>query len=333
MIVARLHGRGDVRVHEEPPPAVGGDQALVRVTGVGLCGSDLHWYEDASIGATPLAAPLVLGHEIVGIVASGPRAGQRVVVDPADACETCRLCLAGRPELCPSMRFAGHAPTDGGLRELMAWPERLLVPLPDAVTERGAAALETLAVALHAVELTDVRPGDRARVAVIGSGPIGLLVVAALRATGIDDVVATDRLPHRVERARDLGARAAWRSDDAPTDLEADVVIECAGTDDGVAAAVAAAAPGGRVVLVGIPASDATTFRASIARRKGLAFVHCRRSAPRHLAAAVDLAARRAVDLDLVVSDVIPLDAAPAAFAALAARRGHKIVVAAAVAA
>ncbi len=302
---------------------------MVRVTSVGLCGSDLHWYEDGSIGTSGLERPLVLGHEIVGVIEDGPRTGERVVVDPADPCATCRLCRSGRPELCPTVRFAGHAPDDGGLRELMLWPSHLLLAVPDTVTRRGAAALEALAVALHAIELAGLSgEAARTRVAVVGTGPIGLLVVAGLRALGVEDVVATDRLPHRVERARELGARAGWLADALPPDAEADVAIECAGTDEAVDAAIALAAPGGRVVLAGIPGDDATTFRASMARRKGLTLAMCRRSAPRHLRAAVDLAARGAVDLDAVVSDVVPLRDAPGAFASLAERRGHKIVIA-----
>src|ERR1700679_4232451 len=129
---ARLHAVGDLRVAQEPVPAV--DEpgtVLVRVTAVGICGSDLHWWDEGAIGDARLTHPLVLGHEAAGVIDEGSRRGVRVAIDPAIPCQSCRACLDGYRNLCPAVVFAGHGRTDGALRELMAWPAGRLHPLPD----------------------------------------------------------------------------------------------------------------------------------------------------------------------------------------------------------
>ena len=124
MKVLRLHGGGDLRLHDEPEPVPGPGEALLRVTAVGLCGSDLHWFAEAGIGDEWLARPLVLGHEFAGVIESDERYGQRVAVDPAVPCGACEFCLEGNPNFCDNLIFAGHGSDDGALREVMAWPAR-----------------------------------------------------------------------------------------------------------------------------------------------------------------------------------------------------------------
>ena len=229
------------------------------------------------------------------------------------------------------MRFAGHSSTDGGLRELMSWPERLLHPVPDSIGDSEAALLEPLGVALHAIDLGAVAAGMR--IAVVGCGPIGLLVIAALGAAGLDDIVATDLLLARVEAARRMGARTAWLADPGPgrampdSIAEADVVFDCAGDEAAVDAAIRLAAPAGRIVLVGIPGDDRTTFSASMARRKGLTFIVCRRMTAADLDRAIALATAGQIDLSSLITDRFALEEAPQAFVALAGRRGLKVVV------
>ena len=342
-LVARLHAASDIRVHEEAPPIVGPGEVLLRMTAVGLCGSDLHWYTDGAIGETRLDRPLVLGHEMGAVIEDGPRRGTRVAVDPADPCGDCAICRGGHEELCPTMRFAGHGTTDGGLRGYMSWPERHLRPVPDSIGDAEASLLEPLGVALHAIDLGGIASGMRA--AVIGCGPIGLLVIGGLRAAGIDDIFATDLLPHRVEAARLAGARHAVQArsgaDDAggregdiagydasePPLAEAEVVFDCDGGESAVEAAVRIAAPAGRVVLVGIPADDRTSFTASTARRKGLTLVVSRRMTAPDLDRAIELAAECRIDLSSLITDRFAIEESQQAFAALATRRGLKVVV------
>ena len=281
-----------------------------------------------------LEAPLVLGHEIAGVVASGPRTGERVVLDPAVPCGDCQVCRAGLPHLCPRMRFAGHGGTDGALRTLMAWPETLAYRVPDALPDVEAPLLEPLGVALHALDLGHVGPGSTA--AVFGCGPIGLLLVQALRSAGASVVLATDPLAHRREAAATMGAARALAASDpgaatvpkeATDGLGVDVTFEAAGDDGAVDDAIAATRPGGRVVLVGIPDADRTSFTASVARRKGLTLLLCRRMESVNLSRAIDLVGSRQVLLDGLVTARYGLGAWRDAFDALLDRRGLKVIV------
>ncbi|WP_239123186.1 zinc-dependent alcohol dehydrogenase [Rhizocola hellebori] len=328
MLVARLHGARDLRLGDEAMPVATAGQSLVRVTAVGVCGSDLHWYADGGIGEAKLGErPLVIGHEFAGVIEGGPRHGERVAVDPNIACEACALCWQGNPNLCPQVEFAGNLTCDGGLREYVVWPTALLVPLPDAVSDVDGALLEPLGVAVHALDLGRLRIGGSA--AVIGCGPIGLMLIQALRSAGAAFIVAADPLPHRRTAAQQAGADevwdpAVWRGETGG--LGVDVAFEVGGTDAAVELALRAARPGARVVLVGIPGDDRTAFPAGLARRKGLTLVMSRRMKdvyPR----TVSMVVRGAVDLASLVTDRFALGEAPAAFEAALSRSGLKTMI------
>jgi L-iditol 2-dehydrogenase len=292
----------------------------VRVRGVGLCGSDRHWFLEGGIGDAVLREPLVLGHEFAGVVVAGSREGERVVLDPAVPCGHCALCRGGQGHLCADVRFAGHGSTDGALRTLVAWPEHLVHALPDAVADEAAPLLEPLGVALHAIELGGAAAGSTA--AVIGCGPLGLLLVQALRAAGVRVDLAADPLPHRAEAARELGAR-----DSEPAGAQVDIVYEAAGDDEALDAAIAAARPGGRVVVVGIPDGDRSSFHAAAARRKELTLVFCRRMRASDLPRAIRLAERGGLELGALVTARYGLAEGRQAFRELVERRGLKVVV------
>ena len=220
---------------------------------------------------------------------------ERVAVDPAVPCGACELCAAGLEHLCPAVRFAGHGATDGALRTLLPWPERLLHPVPETLTDIEAALAEPLGVALHAFDLGHVRPGAGA--GVFGCGPLGLLLVQLLHMAGASPIVATDLLAHRVAAAEQLGATHAVLAGELELDEGLEVAFEVAGDDGAVDDAVASLRPGGRLVLVGIPDDDRTSFRASAARRKGLTLLLTRRMRAADLPRALRLAAERRVDL------------------------------------
>jgi L-iditol 2-dehydrogenase len=331
MRVMRLHGAGDMRLHQEPIPSPGPGESLIRVTAVGVCGSDLHWFAEAGIGDARLTRPLVLGHEFAGVTEDG----QRVAVDPAIACGQCEYCQAGNPNFCVALRFAGHAENDGALREYIAWPTRCVYPLPDALADADGALLEPLGVAIHAVDLAHIKPGMA--VGVFGCGPIGLLTLQVARAAGATHLIATDLpgVPHRLDAARALGAhvltadlhQAEIHKILAMTGKQGvDVAFEAAGDNAAVEAAIAAAKPGGKVILVGIPPDDRTTFTASTARRKGLTIKLVRRmkhTYPR----AIRLVESGMVDVRSLVTARFPLAKAAEAFAVAARREGIKVVI------
>jgi len=329
MKVARLHGAGDIRLHEEPRPEAAAGESLVKVEAVGVCGSDLHWWTEAGIGDARLADPLVLGHEFAGTTI----AGERVAVDPAISCEQCEMCRQGNPNLCERLVFAGHGDQDGALREFVAWPSQCLHRLADSMDFADGALLEPLGVALHAMDLGGARLGGT--VGVFGCGPIGLLIVQLARLAGATSIVATDRLPHRLDAAREFGATQAFvaRGQEEVAEIRSsignrgvDVAFEVVGEQDAVDAAIELAAPGGKVILAGIPASDQTAFQASTARRKGLTLKLVRRmknTYPRALA----LVASRVIDVRSLVTHRFPLEKTADAFGVAQRRDGLKVIV------
>ncbi|MDR6692437.1 L-idonate 5-dehydrogenase [Microbacterium sp. 1154] len=267
------HAADDLRVDDIGEPIPDADEAVVAVAFGGVCGSDLHYWRHGAAGASILREPLVLGHELSGVVVraaadgSGPAEGTPVAVHPLTPRDDgATPWPRERPNLAPASTYLGsamHLPhTQGGFAERVALPTRMLFPLPAGLDLDTAVLAEPAAVAWHAVERAGTVAGRR--VAVIGSGPIGLLAVAAARHHGAAEVVATDlhERPRGLAAAR--GARALDARDDSAIEaLHADVVIESSGTVPGLAAAVAAARRGGTVVLLGL--QSAGTVGAPIA--------------------------------------------------------------------
>jgi L-iditol 2-dehydrogenase len=328
MKVLRLHNPGDLRLHNEPVPIPGEGEKLLRVTAVGICGSDLHWLNEAGIGDAHLEQPLVLGHEFTALTEEGVR----VAVDPAIPCGICEYCKRGDPNLCINTIFAGFASQDGALREQLVWPGRCLYPIPDRVSDVEGVMLEPLGIAIHALDLAHLKVGMS--VGVFGCGPIGLLILQLARLAGAKKILATDVLPHRVEAARRLGADEAYLIDGNQSNQEMEladkqeleVVFDVTGENAAVEMAVATACPGGKVVLVGIPSNDRTSFTASVARRKGLTLKLVRRmkfTYPR----AIHLVESGKVDVRSLVTHTFSLDHSVEAFALAARREGLKVII------
>jgi L-iditol 2-dehydrogenase len=331
--VLRLHGIQDLRLHDEPKPTPCGDETLLRVTSVGVCGSDLHWFSETGIGDAVLTKPLILGHEFAGVIESGKRRGERVAVDPAINCGHCEYCLEGNPNLCDNLIFAGHGTSDGASREYMTWPTRFLYPIPDSMSDDDGAMLEPLGVAIHTVDLGHLKPGMT--VGVFGCGPIGLLTLQVARSAGAARIIATDRLTHRLEAAKALGAAMVFKAADGQENAEiwsatdkrgVDVAFEVAGENEAVETAMAVTKKGGRVVLCGIPSSDRTAFTASTVRRKGLTIKLVRRmkhTYPR----AIRLVDSGLVDVRSLVTHRFPLERSQEAYSVAQRREGIKVVI------
>jgi L-iditol 2-dehydrogenase len=325
----RLHGTGDLQLHEEEIPVDGVEEKLIRVTSVGVCGSDLHWFSEGGIGDAKLDHALVLGHEMAGVTSDG----QRVAIDPAIPCGSCEFCQHGHPNLCSNLIFAGHGKTDGAMREWMTWNAKSLFPIPDSLSDDDGAMLEPLGVAIHTVDLGKIRPGMS--VGVFGCGPIGLLVLQMARLAGASNIIATDKLPHRIEAAKGLGASQVFdaRDSDRLNQIRAamskqgvDVAFDASGAPDAVEDAFAAVAVGGKVILAGIPDEDKTSFTASVARRKGLTIKMVRRmkhTYPR----AIELVSKGLVDVRSLVTHRFPLERSAEAFHVAQRREGLKVVI------
>lgn len=330
MNVLRLHAAGDLRFHQEEKPIPQPGESLVRIGAVGICGSDLHWFDEGGIGDAALDRPLTLGHEMAGWTEDG----QLVAIDPNIPCGVCEYCQEGSPNLCTNHHFAGHGHDDGGLREYMVWPDHCLFPLPDGLSVADGAMLEPLGVALYAIDLSGIRPGDR--VGVFGCGPIGLMIVQMARAAGASFVVATDLLPHRVEAATANGADLAVLADANNQEVAPirkvlagkflDVAIEVAGSNAAIHSAVELVKPGGKVILVGIPSEDETKVTASLVRRKGLALQWARRM--KHVyPRCIELVRRGQIDVGRLVSHTFAFEQAEDAFRSAQSREGLKVII------
>jgi L-iditol 2-dehydrogenase len=333
MRAAHIYGVRDIRLQDDPIPDLAPGEVLVQVKAVGVCGSDLHWFEEGGIGDAVLEQSLVPGHEFAGVVASGDKQGARVAVDPAIPCGTCEYCREGNPNFCQRGRFAGFGPTHGAMREYVAWPADNLYVLPETFSFADGAMLEPLGTAMHAIDLAHMRLGND--VGVFGCGPIGLLAIQLLHSMGAVRIFATDKLPHRLEAARAWGATEVFPADggkeaqqilDATGGRGLDVALEISNEGPAVEAAIDSARPGATIVLVGIPDDDRTTFRASSARRKGLTLRLSRRMKHTYRRA-ISLVLNERVDVRAVVSHTFPLEESKQAFAVAARRDGLKVVI------
>lgn len=326
-----IHGPHDARVSPFNLREGKTGEVLLRVGAVGLCGSDLHYYKDGGIGPAVIKAPFVPGHEFGGWLEAdvpelGLKEGALVAVDPNGACGYCAQCRARYPNLCPNVEFIGAPPFDGAMTGRLWVPKHQIVPLPDGFTPLDAVMLEPLGVAIHAVDLA--KPRLLERVAVLGCGPIGLLIMQVLKVAGAGEILAIDPQPHRQAAALKLGATSAAADVSAIAGWTegqgAPLVVEATNAPDGFRDAVLAARIGGRLVLVGIPDGDTYTMPASGARRRALGIKFSRRMGdvyPR----AIQLVASGAVNVVSMVTHHPRLGSGPAAFAAHAANEPGRI--------
>lgn len=344
MWAARLHGPRDLRIERVPDPgSPGPGRVRLRVLATGICGSDLHSYQDARIGDTAVEGPLVLGHEFSAVVESvGPGAvdgngdlivpGSRVAVDPAQPCGRCESCEKGHPNLCWRLHFCGNYPDGGSLCEWLHMPARSCFPLPKGVDDIEGALLEPLGVAIHAVDLARLRVGYS--LAILGAGPIGLLILQMARLAGADPIFVSDRYPWRLKLAAKFGGipihctreDVVRRVQQETVGRGVDVAIEAAWADASVGEAAELPRLGGRLVLVGIPSDDRLAMKHSTARRKGLTILMSRRM--KHVyPRAIQLVAGGRVNLQELISHRFPLRRAPEAFALNASYRDRVVKV------
>jgi L-iditol 2-dehydrogenase len=246
-----------IELQERPVPKPGPDEVLVRVGSVGVCGSDVHYYEHGRIGSMVVEGPLVLGHEVGGtIVAAGDavdptRVGQRVALEPQRPCRRCRQCKTGRLNLCPDMEFFATPPVDGAFCDYVSLPADFAHPVPDSLSDAAVGLLEPLSVGIWANRKGGTAAGSR--VFITGAGPIGAVAALASRAMGATDIVVSDPVESRRRR---ITALASARAVDPtagfdPAEVDADVFLECSGATPALLDGLEALRPGGTAVMVG----------------------------------------------------------------------------------
>jgi L-iditol 2-dehydrogenase len=322
-----LTGIRQLEIRETPRPEISDPQGvLLRVGVVGVCGSDVHYYTTGRIGSLVVKYPEWTGHECAGsVVAVGDqvkklRVGQRVAVDPLITCGHCDQCLAGREHTCRNQNFLacpGQGP--GALAEYLVMPERSCYAIPDGMTMVQAAAVEPLSIGVYAQRLAQTQPG--AKIAILGSGPIGLCVLLASRAACDCTVYATDLLDERLEVARRCGA--TWTGNPKQIDvvrairelepLGVDFVFECAGQQETLDQAIEILKPGGTVLMIGIPEVDRVNFSIHTLRRKEIRLQSVRRQ-NQCMAPAIELVSKGAINLDQIVTHHFPLAETKQAF-------------------
>lgn len=320
MKVAVMLGVGRMDYTERPIPTPGPDEVLVKLEYVGICGSDIHYYETGAIGDYVVEPPFVLGHEPGGtVVEVGEnvrhlQVGDRVALEPGKTCGHCEFCREGRYNLCPDVQFFATPPVDGVFQEYVAHEAALCFKLPDNVSTMEGALIEPLAVGFHAANQGGAHAGQTA--VVMGSGCIGLVSMMALRAEGVSRVYVVDVMRKRLDKALELGADAVINGaeEDAVEAVErltegrgADLVIETAGTETTTRQAIRLSKRGATIVLVGYSKSGEMTLPMSLALDKELTFKTVFRY--RHIyPMAIDAVASGRVNLRGIVTDVFDFD-------------------------
>ena len=277
------------RLTEMPIEDPGPGEVQVRVEAVGVCGSDLHAYNEGAVGGMPNVYPMVLGHEPAGVVVktgsgvTGLAVGDRGALEPALYCYHCEFCLTGHHNVCANIRFLSNPHHPGFFRERVNLPLKNFQPIPAGMSFAEATLAEPLAIALHSLRLASIRAGET--VAVIGAGPIGLMTIAALRVAGASRIWAVEPLAHRRDLALQIGADAAL----APAEAFAEIVretgqrgvdcaIDCAAGAETTNQAILLARNAGRVALTGIHSMPDVPMNGSAMRRKELTIFNVRRS-------------------------------------------------------
>lgn len=252
-----------LRVEDRPVPSVRSDEVLVKVSAVGVCGSDVHYFREGRIGDFVVDSPLVLGHEASGqIVAVGrdtdaKRVGQRVAIEPQRPCGHCQQCRAGRYNLCPHMEFYATPPIDGAFTGYVTIQSDFAYALPDSVSDEAAALLEPLSVAINAVRKAGIVPGSSLLIA--GAGPIGIITAQAARAFGASTIIVSDLIAEKRERALRYGATRVIdpvEADPSTLGLDVDAFIDASGSARAVFSGIKSVGPAGTAVLVGLGATE-----------------------------------------------------------------------------
>ena len=276
MKVAVMTGIGKIAYTERPIPQPEADEVLVKLDYVGICGSDMHYYETGRIGDYIVKPPFVLGHEPGGIVVEVGKnvrhlkVGDKVALEPGKTCGHCEFCKTGRYNLCPDVIFFATPPVDGVFQEYVAHEADLCFKLPENMSTMEGALIEPLAVGFHAAIQGDAHLGQTA--VVFGAGCIGLVSMMALKAQGVTDVYVVDIMKKRLDKALELGATGVINSKDEDIFEAAkritggngfDIAIECAGTEITTRQAVDVVKKGSNIVLVGYSKSGEMTLPVS----------------------------------------------------------------------
>ena len=313
-LAAIMYGTHDIRLEEVPVPEPGPKEVLVEIEAVGVCGSDVHYYEEGRIGSFVVREPLILGHESMGTVigigeeVSKHEVGERVTLEPGVPDGTCRECRAGRYNLCPNVQFFATPPVNGAFTNYVNIHEDFAFTLPDGLSDNAGALMEPLSVGIWACRKAKVEAGDH--VLVTGAGPIGLLAMQVALAQGATEVTITDVAPERLDMAQKTGATRTINVSEEPladAGVEVDALIECSGNPRALNDGIRCTRPAGIVVVVGMGPGEETSIPLALIQTREITLTGTFRYANTY-PAAIELAATGKVDLDAIVTGYYGLE-------------------------
>jgi L-iditol 2-dehydrogenase len=322
-----LTGIRQMKMANVPEPTIKKDNdVLLKAEVVGVCGSDVHYYETGRIGSQIVEYPFIVGHECaatvkaVGSAVTGVKAGDGVVVEPAIACNNCDQCKRGRKNTCRNLKFLGCPGQAGGcLCEYIVMPEDCCFPIDDKITFDQGVLCEPLAIGVYAVKQACI--SENTDIAILGSGPIGLSCLVSTVAENANACYVTEKIEERVEAAKKNGA--SWVGNPNKEDIVKeilrlepagmDVVFECAGQQETIDQAVELLKPGGKLMLVGIPRLERISFIIDKIRRKEITIVNVRRQ-NECTQMAIDLVAAGETNVDFMITHRFKLEQTQQAF-------------------
>ena len=305
---AVLYAPHDIRLEERPVPKPGTREVLIEIKAVGVCGSDVHYYEHGRIGSYVVRQPLILGHESSGVIVdvgegvSRERIGQRVAIEPGIPDGVCRQCRTGHYNLCPNVRFFGTPPIDGAFTNYVTILSDFAYALPDQLSDEEGALIEPLSVGLWACRKAKLRGGDH--VLITGAGPVGILAMKVALALGVTEITLTDISPQRLEMARQLGATRTVnvaQQSLADVGVEADVLIECSGNQRALKDGIRALQPAATAVVVGMGPSEEASIPLSFIQNREITLTGTFRYANTY-ADAIELVATGRIDLKPIIT-------------------------------
>lgn len=319
---SKLVGIDRIEIIETDMPQIKNPKdVLIRMARVGICGSDVHYFDKGMIGSQIVKYPFTVGHEGSGIVAeigsgvTGLKTGDRIAIEPAMPCFECDQCQIGRFNTCRKLKFLGcPGQTEGCLAEYIVMPETSCYLIPDEMNLDEAALSEPLAIGLYAVKQSI--PLEGAKIAILGAGPIGLSVLISAIHRGAKEIYITDKIYDRLDIAMSLGATWAGnpleinvvKEINSREPLQLDAVFECCGEQEAMDTAIEILKPGGKLMLIGIPATaERVSFKIDYLRRKEINIQNVRRQNETGQEA-LDMISERKINVNFMVTHRFKID-------------------------
>ena len=325
-----LNKAGDISVREIDVPTLDADQVLVRVESVGICGSDVHYYKHGKIGPFVVEEPLILGHELSGVITDvgsevdSKRIGERVAVEPQRACGKCEQCISGRYNLCPEMQFYATPPIDGAFCEFVKIQSKFAYAIPESISFDAAALIEPMSVCIWAAQKAAIQSGSKVLIA--GAGPIGVIMAQVASAMGASEVVVTDVVADRLKFVLKHGATRVINTATESLDHEKfDAFIDACGVESAVVAGIKATGPAGRVLLVGLGSDEMKLPISHIQNNEIIVTGVFRYTNTWPIA--IDLLAKKKVNLDAIITHHFGLDQAEDGLKATTSPDAMKVIV------